>query len=267
MRTRANKIREINNMKRPARFTQSRALVATVAALGSVAAFAQQVNPTDVVLQRLKQTAAKETSDGYKLTAVKLKGDINTDGIKFTLPTVVPEKPLVLLQQRIANCNDREVLGRSTVNKSTENSESFSKSSTLGGETSVSVSYESPIGLGGSASQSFNYSSTTTEEKTFTALVGAVGVDAIEQVLLYHVVPGAAITKKAAVNANGAELTTAQGGTIKVRVYNRYLPIVELRDKDTNDVNPFLNPRALDLNAGNAQIAHGIVFVLRPLDL
>ena len=107
----------------------------------------------------------------------------------------------------------------------------------------------------------------TTEEKTFDALVAAAGVDAIEQVLLYHVVPGAAITKKAAVNANGAVLTTAQGGTIGVRVYNKYLPIVELRDKDTNDVNPFLNPRALDLNAGNAQIAHGIVFVLRPLDL
>jgi hypothetical protein len=107
----------------------------------------------------------------------------------------------------------------------------------------------------------------TTEEKTFDALVAAAGVDAIEQVLLYHVVPGAAITKKAAVNANGASLTTAQGGTIGVRVYNKYLPIVELRDKDTNDVNPFLNPRALDLNAGNAQIAHGIVFVLRPLDL
>jgi Fasciclin domain len=107
----------------------------------------------------------------------------------------------------------------------------------------------------------------TTEAKTFTALVDAVGVDAIEQVLLYHVVPGTAITKKAAVNANGASLTTAQGGTIGVRVYNKYLPVVELRDKDTNDVNPFLNPRALDLNAGNAQVAHGIVFVLRPLDL
>lgn len=105
------------------------------------------------------------------------------------------------------------------------------------------------------------------EEKTFAALVDAVGVDAIEQVLLYHVVPGDAITKKAAVNANGAVLTTAQGGTITVRVYSRSLPIIELRDQDRNDLNPFLNPRALDLNAGNRQIAHGIVFVLRPLDL
>ena len=106
-----------------------------------------------------------------------------------------------------------------------------------------------------------------TEARTFSALVDAVGVDAVEQVLLYHVVPGAPITKKAAVNADGAVLTTAQGGTVKVRVYSRYLPIIELRDKDTNDVNPFLNPRALDINAGNRQVAHGIVFVLRPLDL
>lgn len=106
-----------------------------------------------------------------------------------------------------------------------------------------------------------------TEKGTFNALVQAVGVDAIEQVLLYHVVPGATITKAQAVQANGASLTTAQGGTIGVRVYNRSVPIVELRDKDRNDVNPFLNPRALDVNKGNAQIAHGIVFVLRPLDL
>ena len=106
-----------------------------------------------------------------------------------------------------------------------------------------------------------------TEEQTFTALVNAVGVDAIEQVLLYHVVLGDPITKKAAVKANGAVLTTAQGGTFKVRVYNRYVPIIELRDQDPNDINPFLNPRALDINKGNKQIAHGIVFVLRPLDL
>jgi len=107
----------------------------------------------------------------------------------------------------------------------------------------------------------------TTEERTLNALVAAAGVDAIEQVLLYHVVPGAAITRKAAVNANGVVLTTAEGATIKVRVFSRYLPIVELRDQDPDDVNPFLDPRALDINAGNAQVAHGIVLVLRPVDL
>ena len=97
--------------------------------------------------------------------------------------------------------------------------------------------------------------------------VASLGIDTVETVLLYHVVPGATITKKAAVKANGVALTTAQGGTFTVKVYNRYVPIVELRDQDPNDVNPFLNPRALDINKGNKQIAHGIVFVLRPADL
>lgn len=105
-----------------------------------------------------------------------------------------------------------------------------------------------------------------TEQATFAAVAG-LGIDTVETVLLYHVIPGATITKKAAVKANGAVLTTAQGGTFKVKVYNRHLPIIELRDQDPNDVNPFLNPRALDINKGNKQIAHGIVFVLRPVDL
>jgi Fasciclin domain len=105
-----------------------------------------------------------------------------------------------------------------------------------------------------------------TERATFQAVAG-LGIDTVEAVLLYHVVPGATITKKAAVKANGAVLTTASGGTFTVKVYNRHLPIIELRDQDPNDVNPFLNPRALDINKGNKQIAHGIVFVLRPADL
>ena len=105
-----------------------------------------------------------------------------------------------------------------------------------------------------------------TEQATFQAVAG-LGIDTVEAVLLYHVVPGATITKKAAVNANGAVLTTASGGTFTVRVYDRYLPIIELRDQDPNDVNPFLDPRALDINKGNRQIAHGIIFVLRPTDL
>jgi hypothetical protein len=106
-----------------------------------------------------------------------------------------------------------------------------------------------------------------TEAATFSALVDAVGVDAIEQVLLYHVVPGATITKKQALKANGATLTTAQGATIGVKVVSKWLGIIELKDQDRNDVNPYINPRAFDINKGNKQVAHGIVFVLRPLDL
>ena len=105
------------------------------------------------------------------------------------------------------------------------------------------------------------------EEKVFTALAEAVGIDAIEQVLLYHVVPGATIDSATALASDGAALTTAQGGTFTVDVLSKRIPIVVLRDADRNDVNPLLVRNRLDLNAGNAQIAHGISFVLRPADL
>ena len=138
-----------------------------------------------------------------------------------------------------------------------------------------------------------------TERATFQAVAG-LGIDTVEAVLLYHVVPGATITKKDAVkdiafidsiladdftgtNENGdtgdratelqlvadfnQQVESAIQDEFTVKVYNRYLPIIELRDQDPNDVNPFLNPRALDINKGNRQIAHGIVFVLRPADL
>ncbi len=105
------------------------------------------------------------------------------------------------------------------------------------------------------------------EKDVFNALVAAAGVDTIETVLLYHVVPGATITSKDAVNADGAQLTTAQGGTITVDVIVKWLGLVKLVDQDPTDANPYLNPFALDINKGNKQIAHGITAVLRPVDL
>ena len=106
------------------------------------------------------------------------------------------------------------------------------------------------------------------EKQVFGGLVKAVGVDAIEQVLLYHVIPGATITSKDALNANGATLKTAlPGATIKVKVLSKYFKLIELKDNDPNDINPIINPRAFDINKGNKQIAHGIIFVLRPADL
>lgn len=104
------------------------------------------------------------------------------------------------------------------------------------------------------------------EKAVFEAVAG-LGIATVETVLLYHVVPGATLTSKQAAASNGASLTTAQGGTIRVRVYNRYLPIIELRDKDIDDVNPFVNPFALNINKNNKQIAHGITAVLRPVNL
>ncbi len=105
------------------------------------------------------------------------------------------------------------------------------------------------------------------EQKVFDALATAVGVDAIEQVLLYHVVPGVTIDSAAALQADGVSLTTAQGGAFTVDVLSRSAKIVRLIDADRNDVNPFLVRSKLDINKGNVQIAHGISFVLRPIDL
>jgi hypothetical protein len=106
----------------------------------------------------------------------------------------------------------------------------------------------------------------TTEKQVFNALAG-LGIDTIETVLLYHVIPGATIDSKTALGADGVALTTAQGGTVTVDVIYPRLPIVQLRDQDANATDPFLDPTALDINKGNKQIAHGIVLVLRPVDL
>jgi hypothetical protein len=104
------------------------------------------------------------------------------------------------------------------------------------------------------------------EQDVFNAVAG-LGIPTVEAVLLYHVIPGATITSKDAVNADGAKLTTALGSTITVDVIAKWLGLVKLVDQDPSDANPYLNPFALNINKGNKQIAHGITAVLRPLDL
>lgn len=102
------------------------------------------------------------------------------------------------------------------------------------------------------------------ESAAFKALAGALGVDTIESVLLYHVVPGATITYAAALKSNGAELETAlAGSTIRVRVFSTFF--IKLRDADKNDRNPLIVQP--NINQGNRQIGHGIDRVLRPVDL
>ncbi|MGB0101111.1 MAG: fasciclin domain-containing protein [Nocardioides sp.] len=100
------------------------------------------------------------------------------------------------------------------------------------------------------------------EKATFNKLAAAAGVDAIETVLLYHVVPGATITKKQALGADGAELGTAQGGSVTVEVKGKK---VKLIDADPDDRNARIV--AFDINKGNKQIGHAVKNVLRPFDL
>lgn len=102
------------------------------------------------------------------------------------------------------------------------------------------------------------------ERVTFNRLAGALGVDTIEAVLLYHVVPGARVLKRAALRADGARLVTASNQRIIVNVERR-APRVRLIDRDPDALNPRLV--RFNLNQGNRQIAHAINRVLRPVDL
>ena len=103
-----------------------------------------------------------------------------------------------------------------------------------------------------------------TEEEAFNAVAG-LGIDVVESVLLYHVVPGKPITAKKAVQADGAKLKTALGKNVKVIVKKKHSdgPVIRLQDKDPS----FKDPKviATDINKGNKQIAHAINNVLLPV--
>ena len=101
-----------------------------------------------------------------------------------------------------------------------------------------------------------------TERATFRAIVKAAGVDTIEAVLLYHVVPGKTLGARRILASDGRKLTTAQGGTVTVRVRGKHVALVDA-DPDVR------NPRviATNINKGNPQIAHAINRVLLPIDL
>jgi len=102
------------------------------------------------------------------------------------------------------------------------------------------------------------------DEATTYELLSTVGVDTIESVLLYHVVPGAPITFRAAKKADGAKLKTANGRKLTVD-YRKQTGRVFLLDRDLNERNSYVLVK--NVNKGNRQIAHGVRTVLRPFDL
>lgn len=103
------------------------------------------------------------------------------------------------------------------------------------------------------------------EEDGFAA-VASLGLPTVEAVLTYHIVAGPPISFATAQQADGAVLTTLQGGTIEVDVKGRRNQNVQLIDADTNDT----NPKVVDGDVGGEALngyAHGISRVLRPVDL
>lgn len=98
-------------------------------------------------------------------------------------------------------------------------------------------------------------------EKDVFAAVASLGPDTVYDVLKYHILLGARIDYRTALQSDGAELETLQGGTITVDVRGTYLPRVVLVDKDPDlrDARViFPNIRAVN------GIAHAIDRVLLP---
>lgn len=101
-----------------------------------------------------------------------------------------------------------------------------------------------------------------TEAAAFAAVAG-LGIDTVEQVLEYHVVPGATIMSGDALKANGAKLKTALPGKV-IRVKVTSAPSIILGDYNTALPNPKVILTQVDINKGNKQVAHGIDAVLMP---
>ena len=98
-------------------------------------------------------------------------------------------------------------------------------------------------------------------ERAVANAVMSLGAKTVEQVLLYHVVLGDPVLSPAALAANGAQLTTAQGESFGVQVSGTTITLVDKSDKTRNPV--VLLP-LVDINKGNNQVAHGINRVLLP---
>jgi uncharacterized surface protein with fasciclin (FAS1) repeats len=101
------------------------------------------------------------------------------------------------------------------------------------------------------------------ERRTF-AIVAGLGIDTVETVLLYHVVPGVTIDSAAALASDGAALTTAAGPTFTVDVFTKANGKTAVRLLDGARPYPYLVLNRLDINAGNNQIGHRITRLLLP---
>ena len=102
----------------------------------------------------------------------------------------------------------------------------------------------------------------TSESDAFDAVAG-LGIDTVETVLLYHVIPGSTITSADALASNGAVLATADAGK-NTKVLVSDAPSIRLRDYAPKFKNAKVILDAVDINKGNMQIAHGVDAVMLP---
>lgn len=106
------------------------------------------------------------------------------------------------------------------------------------------------------------------ERRLFRALWAASGDNRAERIatsegiLLYHVVGGRTITYRHLLRAAPTSLTTLQGGTVRVRVRDGRVVLI---DHDADSPNARVIPALRNINKGNRQIGHGISLVLSPV--
>lgn len=104
---------------------------------------------------------------------------------------------------------------------------------------------------GGSEEETWNFLVTA-----LTGLGGGDPIPVLKNILLYHVAPERLGPVKVILSS---EINTLLGETFGVKV-------LQLIDKDPQLPNPYLNPFAININAGKSVI-HGITRVLLPVDV
>lgn len=99
------------------------------------------------------------------------------------------------------------------------------------------------------------------ERQIYRALMRVGGIDGAEGVLSANFVSGHTLKYHWFLSHAPTTLTTLQGATVKVRVHNGHVVLV---DRDTASPNSRIIRPLRNLNAGNRQVAHGVTAVLSP---
>jgi uncharacterized surface protein with fasciclin (FAS1) repeats len=115
--------------------------------------------------------------------------------------------------------------------------------------------------------KSYRYGATVDEKAVTLALVKALGVDKIRQVLLYHVFAGARVTGSQVLSGPFYQrLTMANGQKLSVTVLSRSaaFPVIILGDKDGRWLNDYVVKSKIDVVKTPNAVVHGISDVLLP---
>ncbi|WP_344148813.1 fasciclin domain-containing protein [Nocardioides koreensis] len=99
------------------------------------------------------------------------------------------------------------------------------------------------------------------ERAVFRGIWKTAGLEGTERVLLYHLVRGKTLTYKQLRNAAPINLTTMQGGSVRVRITSGN---VMLHDHNPDSPNSRVFHAVANINKGNRQIAHGIAWIISP---